>query len=46
MNGRSERRCAVVYNPIKMVDELRDAISSAGHGHGLERPGLAGNHCR
>ena len=28
----SERRCAVVYNPIKVSDELRDAISSAGHG--------------
>ena len=27
MNGRSGRRCAVVYNPIKVVDELRDAIS-------------------
>ncbi|HKN42669.1 MAG TPA: diacylglycerol kinase family protein, partial [Propionibacteriaceae bacterium] len=27
MNGRSERRCAVVYNPIKVVDEIRDAIS-------------------
>ena len=27
MNGPSERRCAVVYNPIKTSDELREAIA-------------------
>ena len=27
MNGPSERRCAVVYNPIKTSDELRQAIA-------------------
>jgi diacylglycerol kinase (ATP) len=27
VNEHSERRCAVVYNPIKVVDDLRDAIS-------------------
>ena len=27
MNTRSQRRCAVVYNPIKVSDDLRDAIS-------------------
>jgi YegS/Rv2252/BmrU family lipid kinase len=27
VNGRSERRCAVVYNPIKVVEDLRNAIT-------------------
>ena len=27
MNGHSKRRCTVVYNPIKVLDDLRDAIS-------------------
>jgi len=26
VTGRSQRRCAVVYNPIKVSDDLRDAI--------------------
>ena len=26
MNEESGRRCAVVYNPIKVSDDLRDAI--------------------
>jgi hypothetical protein len=27
VNERSGRRCAVVYNPIKMSDDLCDAIT-------------------
>ena len=27
MNGASERRCGVVYNPIKVSDDLREAIA-------------------
>ena len=27
MNERSGRRCAVVYNPIKVSDDLRDAVA-------------------
>ena len=38
MNGRSERRCAVVYNPIKMVDELRDSISRQATAMGWTDP--------
>ena len=38
MNGRSERRCAVVYNPIKVVDEIRDAISQQATAMGWTDP--------
>ena len=38
MNGRSERRCAVVYNPIKVVDQLRDAISRQATAMGWSDP--------
>jgi hypothetical protein len=27
MNERSGRRCAVVYNPIKVSDDLRDTVA-------------------
>ena len=33
---RSGRRCAVVYNPIKVSDELRDAISRQAAAIGLD----------
>jgi diacylglycerol kinase (ATP) len=38
VNGRSQRRCAVVYNPIKVVDTLRDAINQQAGGMGWGDP--------
>ena len=35
VNGSSGQRCAVVYNPIKVSDELRDAISRQAATHGV-----------
>jgi hypothetical protein len=42
VNERSGRRCAVVYNPIKMSDDLRDAITRHAK-EGKERPDRAGD---
>ncbi len=38
MNERSGRRCAVVYNPIKMSDDLRDAITRRAKEAGWSDP--------
>jgi diacylglycerol kinase (ATP) len=38
VNGRPERRCAVVYNPIKVSDDLRDAISRQATATGWSEP--------
>ena len=43
MNGSSGRRCAVVYNPIKVSDELREAISRQATATGWEDADLAGD---
>jgi diacylglycerol kinase (ATP) len=36
VNGPSERRCAVVYNPIKASDDLREAIARQATATGWE----------
>ena len=36
MNGPSERRCAVVYNPIKASEDLREAIARQATASGWE----------
>jgi diacylglycerol kinase (ATP) len=38
VNEHSERRCAVVYNPIKVFDDLRDAISEQAAATGWGEP--------
>jgi diacylglycerol kinase (ATP) len=38
VNGQSERRCAVVYNPIKVADDLRNAISQQATTSGWAEP--------
>ena len=44
MNGASERRCAVVYNPIKVSDDLREAIAQHATATGWDDADLAGDH--
>jgi hypothetical protein len=34
VNEASERRCALVYNPIKVSDDLREAITRHAAGAG------------
>ena len=38
MNEASERRCAVVYNPIKVSDDLREAITRHAKATGWDEP--------
>ena len=46
MNGPSGRRCAVVYNPIKASDDLREAITRQATATGWEDADLAGDPSR